>query len=124
VITVVAGVIEEEGKILIAQRRSGSLAGKWEFPGGKVRDGESPGDALKREFQEELNVSIEVGDLIDEVLYAVDDTQFNLMAFKVRHVYGYYYLHDHDNMAWVKPEQLANLDLAPPDSIIAMKIEL
>jgi mutator protein MutT len=55
---VVAGVIQDKGKILVAQRDDGLLAGKWEFPGGKVEGAESPEEALVREIVEEFGVVI------------------------------------------------------------------
>ena len=60
-ITVTCAIIERNGKILIARRAEGQkLAGKWEFPGGKVEDGESPGECLKRELEEEFGIQSEV----------------------------------------------------------------
>ncbi len=60
--TVTCAIIEKDGKILIARRASDqNLAGKWEFPGGKVEDGESPEECLKRELEEEFGIQVEVG---------------------------------------------------------------
>ncbi|MFH0885231.1 MAG: (deoxy)nucleoside triphosphate pyrophosphohydrolase [Candidatus Micrarchaeota archaeon] len=60
---VVAGIIRKDGKILLAQRKDDCERepGKWEFPGGKIKDGETPEVALRREIMEELGVEIEVG---------------------------------------------------------------
>ena len=63
--TVTCAIIEKEGKILIARRAlDQQLAGKWEFPGGKVEDGESPEECLKRELEEEFGIQVEVGEFI------------------------------------------------------------
>ncbi len=63
--TVTCAIIEKEGKILLARRAVGQkLAGKWEFPGGKVEDGESPEECLKRELEEEFGIQVEVGAFI------------------------------------------------------------
>ncbi len=63
--TVSCTIIEKEGKILIARRAEDQkLAGKWEFPGGKVEDGESPEERLKRELEEEFGIQVEVGEYI------------------------------------------------------------
>ncbi len=60
--TVTCAIIEREGKILIARRAADQkLAGKWEFPGGKVEAGESPEECLKRELEEEFGIQVEVG---------------------------------------------------------------
>lgn len=65
--TVVAAVIERDGKILIAQRKcTGRHPLKWEFPGGKVEPGEEPRAALARELREELDIDAEIGELMDE----------------------------------------------------------
>lgn len=60
--TVPCAIIEKDGKILIARRAADQkLAGKWEFPGGKVEEGESPEECLKRELEEEFGIQDEVG---------------------------------------------------------------
>ncbi len=64
-ISVTCAIIENGGKILIARRAADQkLAGKWEFPGGKVADGESPEECLKRELEEEFGIQADVGELI------------------------------------------------------------
>ena len=63
--TVTCTIIENEGKILLARRAADQkLAGKWEFPGGKVEAGESPEECLKRELEEEFGIQVEVGEFI------------------------------------------------------------
>jgi 8-oxo-dGTP diphosphatase len=63
-IRVVAGIIEQDGRVLICQRQPGRIfAGKWEFPGGKMRPSEMPRQALERELREELGVSPKIGEL-------------------------------------------------------------
>ena len=66
-IRVVAAVIKDEDKIFATQRGYGDLKGGWEFPGGKIEEGETPQEALKREIMEELDTEIEVGVLIDTI---------------------------------------------------------
>ena len=68
-IRVVAAVICRENKIFATARGYGEFKGQWEFPGGKIERGETPQEALAREIQEELDVKIEVGDLIDTIEY-------------------------------------------------------
>jgi 8-oxo-dGTP diphosphatase len=63
---VVAAVIIEAGKVLLSRRKAGThLAGKWEFPGGKVEEGEDPRDALRRELIEELGIETRIGEIVD-----------------------------------------------------------
>jgi mutator protein MutT len=67
-IRVVAGIIEQDGRVLICQRRGGKMfGGKWEFPGGKMRLSETPRQALERELREELGVAPRIGGLIQTV---------------------------------------------------------
>ena len=68
-VRVVAAVIRSEDKIFATARGYGEFKGQWEFPGGKIEPGETPQEALVREIQEELNVKIEVGHLIDTIEY-------------------------------------------------------
>ena len=67
-IRVVAGIIEQDGRVLICQRLAGRIfAGKWEFPGGKMRPSETPRQALERELREELGALPEIGELVQIV---------------------------------------------------------
>jgi mutator protein MutT len=67
-IRVVAGIIEQDGRVLICQRRAGRiLGGKWEFPGGKMRPSETPCQALERELYEELGAAAKIGDVLQVV---------------------------------------------------------
>ena len=75
-VRVVAAVIRSEDKIFATARGYGEFKGQWEFPGGKIEPGETPQEALVREIQEELDVKIEVGDLIDTIEY--DSPSFHL----------------------------------------------
>ena len=75
-IKVVAAVIRDGDKIFATQRGYGDLKGGWEFPGGKIEEGETPQEALKREIMEELDTEIEVGELIDTIEY--DYPEFHL----------------------------------------------
>ena len=66
-IEVVAAIILKDGKVLATQRGYGQWKGWWEFPGGKIELGEGPREALAREIREELDASVEVGDLLETV---------------------------------------------------------
>jgi mutator protein MutT len=69
-IRVVAGIIEQDGRVLICQRRAGEIfGGKWEFPGGKMRPSETSHQALERELREELGAAPKIGDVVQMVRY-------------------------------------------------------
>jgi 8-oxo-dGTP diphosphatase len=81
-LTVVAALIQKDGKVLICQRPlSQSHAGKWEFPGGKVEPGETPDTALKRELVEELNIDAAVGAEVERYSYAYPGKPPILLVF-------------------------------------------
>src|SRR4030043_2017217 len=84
-IIVTAGVIIEKKKVLVAQRMEGALRGRlWEFPGGKVEDGEDPREALRRELKEELDVEVEVGKLFEAVFYSYPEFPLLLLVYCCR----------------------------------------
>ena len=121
--TVTCAIIEKEGKILIARRTADKkLAGKWEFPGGKIEDGESPEECLKRELDEEFGIQTEVGEFITLNKHHYDHISIELMAYRVEYNSGEFTLSDHDAIEWVTPEELLNYDLAEADVPIAKEI--
>jgi 8-oxo-dGTP diphosphatase len=73
-VVVSAGIVIEEGRVLLTQRKAGShLAGLWEFPGGKVESGEDPREALARELLEELGIATTVGEIVDVAFHRYED---------------------------------------------------
>ena len=73
-VVVSAAVLVERGRVLLTQRKVGDhLAGKWEFPGGKVEAGEDPRAALRRELEEELGIATDVGEIVDVTFHRYDD---------------------------------------------------
>ncbi len=123
IIKVTAAIIEDKGRILIARRKQGkALEGKWEFPGGKLKKGEKPEECIKREIKEELGLEIEVEELFFENIHKYPAKTIKLITFKARKIKGNIHLIDHDKIAWVKPEELANYDLSPADIPVAQKI--
>lgn len=115
-IHVVGAVIIERGKILCAQRgRNMSLPLLWEFPGGKINDGESPKEALQREIQEEILCEIEVGDQIEHTVYEYNFGIVHLTTFECRIIKGKPVLTEHKAVRWMAPQELPILDWAPAD---------
>ena len=83
-IIVVAAVIEKDGAFLVTRRQQGvHLAGLWEFPGGKIDEGETHAAALAREIREELDADVDVGDLVFEVSHAYDDRTVALVLLSM-----------------------------------------
>jgi len=121
--TVIAAIIMKDGKVLIAQRGQGQrLAGKWEFPGGKLEEGETPQECLKREIKEELDMDIEVEGYFGESVYHYETGPIRLVAYKARMLGESCRLNVHSRMEWVAPHELAKYDFAPADVPIVDKL--
>ena len=113
---VTAAIIISDNKVLIAERAPGqNLAGKWEFPGGKIEPGETPQECLKREIREELEVDIDVMDLFGESIYAYQSGTIKLIAFWCQWISGDFKLSVHSRIEWVTRQQLELYDFAPAD---------
>ena len=113
---VTAAIIIHDHQVLIAQRGPGqNLAGKWEFPGGKIEAGESPEACLVREIKEELDIEIEVVDFFAESRYRYEAGEIRLLAFTAKWIDGALKAKEHSQICWIKPGQLTNFDYAPAD---------
>ena len=124
-LVVSAGVLICQGKFLIARRPPGDdLEGLWEFPGGKVEMGETPEQALVREFQEELGIVIETGEYLGFNLIPQPKRIIRLEVFQCTLVSGDPIPHFHDALAWVTLEQSRDYPIAPGDVPFLNKISL
>jgi 8-oxo-dGTP diphosphatase len=113
---VVAAVISQEDKILIARRKKGKhLELKWEYPGGKLENNEKEDDALKRELKEEFSIEASIGKYLTESFYEYDSININLKAYLVDSFSGDFKLADHDKIEWIKIEDTKKYDFAPAD---------
>lgn len=115
---VVAGIIwNNQGQILIGKRgpNQGHLAGKWEFPGGKVEAGESYELALFREIKEELGIEISSIGTFGEVTWNYSEHSIHLIALTAKCLKGEPVAHEHELLAWVLPDELSLYDFAPAD---------
>ena len=123
VIDVVGAAIVRGGSVLCVQRGEGrALAGKWEFPGGKIESGESPEQALVREIREELLCDINVGECVGTCRFAYDFGTVILTVYLCRLVSGTPQLTEHRAMKWVKAADMPALDWAPADIDIVNRI--
>jgi 8-oxo-dGTP diphosphatase len=116
-VQVVAAILQNEGKILVGQRKpEQSHPMKWEFPGGKVEPGESPEQALRRELEEELGISGATGDVMTRYLYAYPGkAPIELIFFRVRHFSGEPQNRIFQDLRWQPKFQLAALDFVEGD---------
>lgn len=105
---IAAAIIEQKGKILIAQRSDEALNGKWEFPGGKVEGNETLQECLKRELLEELSIKVEVGEYFCTSTFQHKDSIYDMCVFKVHSFEGEIKLNEHLAIAWVTPEEMSN----------------
>lgn len=114
---VTCALIEREGRVLCTRRSAEmSLPLKWEFPGGKIMEGESPEGCLRRELLEELGIEVDVGHALPLVTYRYPEFAITLYPFLCRiGPLAKITLNEHDRAAWVLPEDLGDIDWAEAD---------
>ena len=116
IIEVVAGIVLNQQKILIARRSPGKhLAGYWEFPGGKLEPGENPEEGLARELKEELNLEVVVGQHFMDSLYHYQEKSILLKAYFAHSKQLELSSTDHDQLKWVQAKELEKYIFAPAD---------
>ena len=116
---VVAAIIIKNGKYFIAQRNKHKHMGlSWEFPGGKVENGETFENALKREIKEELNINIAINNKLGEENYKDEKINVKLHYFLCSHTSGEIYLNEHEDSAWITKNEFKNYNFAEGDSDI------
>ena len=115
VVAAVIKAINENGEPIIfaTQRGYGDFKGGWEFPGGKIEEGETPQEALKREIMEELDTEISVGELINTVEYDYPTFHLSMDCFWCEIVKGDLVLKEHEAAKWVTKEQLNSVEWLP-----------
>lgn len=127
-IRVVAAVIKavnENGEPIIfaTQRGYGEFKDGWEFPGGKIEEGEAPQEALVREIKEELDTEIEVVELLDTVEYDYPNFHLSMDCFISRIVSGDLVLKEHEASKWLTKEALWSVEWLPADLELVSQIE-
>lgn len=123
-VRVVAAVIRSEDKIFATARGYGEFKGQWEFPGGKIEPGETPQEALVREIQEELDVKIKVGDLIDTIVYDSPSFHLSMDCFWCIVTDGEITLKEAEDARWLSKDELYSVDWLPADMELIEKLVL
>lgn len=116
-INVVAALIEKDNKYLIARRSTGDekVLGKWEFPGGKVKENEDEMLAIEREILEEFELNIKAIKYLTNNIYEYPNKVVNLKLYECKYISGTFNLHDHSEYKYVAKEELKNYTFCPAD---------
>ena len=117
-INVVAAIIKDKDKVFATQRGYGEFKDGWEFPGGKVEEGETPEEALKREIEEELNTEIEVGNYLTTIEYDYPLFHLSMRCYWCKIIEGKPVLLEHEAAKWLTKEELDSVDWLPADLTI------
>ena len=121
-IRVVAAIIKHGDKIFATQRGYREFEGGWEFPGGKIEEGETPQEALKREIMEELETDIKVGELIDTIEYDYPTFHLSMVCFWAEIVSGELVLKEHEAAMWLTKTEIDSVEWLPADVTLIEKI--
>ncbi|MCR4676701.1 MAG: (deoxy)nucleoside triphosphate pyrophosphohydrolase [Sphaerochaetaceae bacterium] len=118
-VDVVGAAIVRNGRLFAAKRPDkGEVGLKWEFPGGKIEEGESPEEALVREIREELSTDIEVEKFIAEVSYTYTTFHLSMKVYLCRLTGGEPVQSEHVDSRWLKKEEVYSVEWAPADYLI------
>lgn len=120
-IKVVAALIENDGKYLIAKRSTGDFntLEKWEFPGGKVENGENDFQAVEREIMEEFELQIIAQEFITNNIHTYPSNTIDLRLYRCKYIKGIFKLNNHSEYKWVTLDEILSYDLAPADIPLA-----
>lgn len=122
-VEVVAALIWQDDKFMICQRPMNKARGLlWEFVGGKVEEGESKVQALIRECKEELAITLNVYDVFMEVVHSYPDITVHLTLFNADIAEGIPQMLEHNDIKWIKAEEICNFNFCPADKEILEEI--
>lgn len=126
VVAAITKAVNENGETIIfaTQRGYGDFKGGWEFPGGKIEEGETPQEALKREIMEELETEITVGELIDTIEYDYPTFHLSMDCFWAEIVSGDLILKEHEAAKWLTKSELDSVEWLPADITLINKIKM
>ena len=116
-------ITNSDNEILICRRGpGGSCQFLWEFPGGKIEQGESPEECLVRECLEELEIEIEVLDLFEQTKYSYPEREIEFMFFSASLKKGVPTLNVHNSIKWVSPDMLKEYEFCPADVFVVERL--
>ena len=122
-IEVVAAIIHQDNKILATQRGYGDYKGRWEFPGGKMEEGETEEQAIIREIREELDVEIDVERKVCTVEYDYPQFHLRMHCFWCSIAQGTLQLKEHQSAQWLAKEEWESVDWLPADVEVVKRLE-
>lgn len=122
-INVVAAIIRDGDRIFATQRGYGDFKDGWEFPGGKVEEGETPEAALKREIEEELETEIEVGEYLTTIEYDYPKFHLSMRCYWAKIIEGKPVLLEHEAARWLTKNELDSVEWLPADVTIIEMIK-
>ena len=122
-IKVAAAIIIHDNQIFATQRGYGEFKDGWEFPGGKIEEGETPQEALAREIKEELDTEIEVKDFLETVEYDYPEFHLSMDCFFCTVKSGELVLKEHEAAKWLTAETLDSVDWLPADQALVQSIK-
>lgn len=123
-VKVVAAIMERSGFYLIGQRKlEKPFGGLWEFPGGKIKRGESPEQALHRELEEEFGIESRVNGFFAEGFYEDECLKIKLLGYMVDYISGRFKLVDHDRIRWARPQKMYRYKFAPANLALLEKLK-
>lgn len=122
-IEVVAAIIRKEDKVFATQRGYGEWKDWWEFPGGKIEQGETPEEALKREICEELSAEINVDELFSTVDYDYPKFHLTMHCYLCTLLTDAMHLNEHESARWLAKDELDSVKWLPADKSIIDKLK-
>lgn len=122
-IHVSAAIIMKDNKIFVTQRGYGEFKDWWEFPGGKIEEGETPEECLKREIKEELKADINIDKYLCTVEYDYPNFHLKMECFICSLIYGHLELVEAEDAKFITKDQLDNIDFLPADLLVVKELK-